>query len=85
MAPWSTCYPLNETVVVEPEALFFEGTHRTRRRPLLIGGGAALLAAALAIGIMLGASGNGGAAPPPPPGFASGHLSDIESYAKQHR
>jgi hypothetical protein len=74
--------PLNDTVVVEPEALFSEAKHRTRRRPLLIGGGAALLAAALAIGIMLVTPDNDGAASPPPPGFASGHLSDIESYAR---
>lgn len=73
--------PLNDIVVVEPEALFSEAQHRTRRRPLPIGGGAALLAAALAIGIMLVTSDNGGAASPPPPGFASGHLSYIESYA----
>jgi hypothetical protein len=66
---------------MEPEALFSEAKHRTRRRPLLIGGGAALLAAALAIGIILGTSDSDGAAPSPPPGFASGHLSDIESYA----
>ena len=73
--------PLNDIVVVEPEAPFSEAKHRTRRRPLLIGGGAALLATALAIGIMLVTSDNGGAASPPPPGFASGHLSYIESYA----
>jgi hypothetical protein len=72
---------LNDTEVMEPEALFSEAKHRTRRRPLLIGGGAALLTASLAIGIMLGTSGNGRSATPPPPGFASGHLSEIESYA----
>jgi hypothetical protein len=73
--------PLNSTEVVEPGALFPEAKQRVRRRHLLIGGGAALLSAAVAIAIMLGTSGNGGSATPPPPGFASGHLSDIESYA----
>jgi hypothetical protein len=73
--------PLNSTEVVEYEALFLEAKQRARRRHLLIGGGASLLSAAVAIGIMLGTSRHGGSATLPPPGFASGHLSDIESYA----